>query len=63
MKLNLDILTLYSCTSIDQHLQCYLDSRYLGACPGKGAFHLSGKNSYMGAYPGVGTCLGYYSII
>ena len=41
---------------------CDLGSRYLGACLGVGAFHLNSQNSYMGAYRGVSTCPGHYSI-
>ena len=34
----------------------------LGAYPGVGAFHSSGKISHLGAYPGVGACPGDYGI-
>ena len=37
-----------------------LGSCYLCACPGVGAFHSNSQNGYVGAYRGVGTCLGHY---
>ena len=31
-----------------------------GRLPGVGAYHSTGQNSYLGAYPGVGACPGDY---
>ena len=33
-----------------------MGSHYLGTCLGVGAFYSNSQSSYIGAYPGVGTC-------